>query len=187
MKTSERIIASATALLDEGGIVAVTLRAVGQASGLSHNAPYKHFENRDSLLGAIAIQEFQKLAAALTKLGRDRLQPLTKMKRALQVLVVYGRDYPNRYQLLFSVPEAAVQEEEVQQAAMAAFSAFGLLVTECQRAGVLPGGAPALAGLMYASVHGLIDLQAGGRVRTEKGPLDASEGVGLLLKLFSTG
>lgn len=187
MKTSERILESAAALLDSGGVAAVTLRAVGQASGVSHNAPYKHFENRDSLLGAVAIQEFQKLAAAFTAFGQDKVQPLTKLKRALQAFSEYGRDYPSRYQLLFSDPEIAKQEGELQRAAMASFSAFALLVAECQKAEVLPGvPTPALAGLLYASVHGLVDLQASGRMKTEKGFMSVSNGIALLLKVLAT-
>ena len=187
MKTSERILESATALLDSGGVAAVTLRAVGQASGVSHNAPYKHFENRDSLLGALATQEFQKLAAAFTAFGQDKVLPLTKLKRALQAFSEYGRDYPSRYQLLFSDPEIAKQEGELQRAAMASFSTFALLVAECQKAGVLPGvPTPALAGLLYASVHGLVDLQASGRMKTEKGFMSVSDGIALLLKVLAT-
>lgn len=187
MKTSERILESAAALLDSGGVAAVTLRAVGQASGVSHNAPYKHFENRDSLLGALATQEFQKLAAAFTAFGQDKVLPLTKLKRALQAFSEYGRDYPSRYQLLFSDPDIAKQEGELQRAAMASFSAFALLVAECQKAGVLPGvPTPALAGLLYASVHGLVDLQASGRMKTEKGFMSVSDGIALLLKVLAT-
>lgn len=186
MKTSDRIIESAIALLDSGGMSAVTLRAVGQASGLSHNAPYKHFDNRDSLLGAIAIQEFYRLAAAFTVFGQDQVPPLTRLKRALQVFSEYGCDFPNRYQLLFSDPEIAKQEGNLQQAAMASFSAFAALVAECQKAGVLPGvETPALAGLIYASVHGLVDLQASGRMKTEKGFMEVDDGVSLLLKLLT--
>ncbi len=164
----------------------MTLRAVGQASGVSHNAPYKHFTNRDSLLGALATQEFHKLAAAFTAFGKDKVQPLTKLKRALGAFSEYGRDYPSRYQLLFSDPEIAKQEGELQRAAMASFTAFALLVAECQKAGVLPGApTPALAGLLYASVHGLIDLQASGRMKTEKGFMGVSEGIALLLKVLA--
>ena len=187
MKTSERILESAAALLDSGGVGAVTLRAVGQASGVSHNAPYKHFENRDSLLGALAAQEFQKLAAAFNAFGQDKVLPLTKLKRALQRFSEYGRDYPSRYQLLFSDPDIAKQEGELQRAAMASFSAFALLVAECQKAGVLPRvPTPALAGLLYASVHGLVDLQASGRLKTEKGFMSVSDGIALLLKVLAT-
>ena len=41
-----RLIIAATALLDSAGEGAVTLRTVGHASGIPHNAPYKHFESR---------------------------------------------------------------------------------------------------------------------------------------------
>lgn len=186
MKTSDRIIESAMALLDSGGISAVTLRAVGQASGLSHNAPYKHFDNRDSLLGAIAIQEFHGLAAAFTAAGQAQVPPLTRLERALQVFSGYGRDYPNRYQLLFSDPDIAEQEGDLLQAAMASFAAFAALVAGCQTVGVLPGVAtPALAGLIYASAHGLVDLQASGRMKAEKGFMTVDDGVALLLKLLA--
>jgi hypothetical protein len=40
------LIIAATALLDSGGEGAVTLRTVGHASGIRHNARYKHFESR---------------------------------------------------------------------------------------------------------------------------------------------
>ena len=187
MKTSERILEAAAALLDSGGIAAVTLRAVGQASGVSHNAPYKHFENRDSLLGALATQEFHKLAEAFTAHGRSKLQPLTKLKRALQAFAQYGRDYPSRYQLLFSDPGIAKQGGELQRAAMASFAAFGSLVAECQKNGALPGvPTPALAGLLYASVHGLVDLEASGRMKSEKGFMSVSEGIALLLEVLAT-
>ena len=187
MKTSERIIVSAAALIDSGGAAAVTLRAVGQASGVSHNAPYKHFLNRDALLGAVAIQDFQKLAAMFTAVRQERGRPLNKLKRALQAFSEYGRDFPNRYQLLFSDPEIARQGGELQKAALASFSAFALLVSDCQRVGVLPSvPTPALAGLLYASVHGLIDLQASGRMKTEKGFTNVSEGIALLLHVVAS-
>jgi hypothetical protein len=41
-----RLTIGATAFLDSGGEGAVTLRTVGHASGIPHNAPYKHFESR---------------------------------------------------------------------------------------------------------------------------------------------
>ena len=46
MTKDKRLIIAATALPDSGGEGAVTLRTVGHASGIPHNAPYKHFESR---------------------------------------------------------------------------------------------------------------------------------------------
>ncbi len=46
MTKDRRLIVAATALLDSVGEGAVTLRTVGHASGIPHNAPHKHFESR---------------------------------------------------------------------------------------------------------------------------------------------
>jgi AcrR family transcriptional regulator len=53
MKTNERLIEAAAALLDSGGESAVTLRAVAQAVDVFHNASYKHFVDRNALLAAV--------------------------------------------------------------------------------------------------------------------------------------
>jgi AcrR family transcriptional regulator len=46
MTKNRRLIVAATALLDSGGECAVTLRTFARASGITHDAPYKHFESR---------------------------------------------------------------------------------------------------------------------------------------------
>ena len=186
MKTRERIIGAAAELLDSGGEAAVTLRAVAKAAGISHNAPYKHFDDRNALLAAVATRDFAMLTKTFEKLRQERVKPLTKLKKALRAFSEYGREYPHRYQLLFSDPDIAKQEGELQKAAMASFSAFADLVGECQTAKVLPRVPTVeLAGLLYASVHGLIDLQASGRMKTEKGFRGVSDAIALLLNVLS--
>ncbi len=91
-----------------------------------------------------------------------------------------------RYRLLFSDPDIAAQGGALQAVAMGSFTAFAAIVLECQQAGELPQmPVISLAGLIYASVHGLIDLQAGGRMRSEKGFKGVSEGVDLLIQVLS--
>jgi AcrR family transcriptional regulator len=184
--TRERIIDVAATLLDTGGESAVTLRAVGFAAGLSHNAPYKHFQDRSALLGAVATRDFEILNEAFVRAARDRIRPRTKLRRALQVFVEYARDSPARYRLLFSDPEIARHGGDLEAAAMKSFATFASIVGECQRAGYLPQvPTVSLASLVYASAHGLIDLQAGGRMRSEKGFAGVMEGVDLLLKVLA--
>ncbi len=186
MTTAERIIGAAASLLDSGGESAVTLRAVGLASGISHNAPYKHFKDRSALLAAVATRDFGTLNDAFVEAGKGRSRPLAKLRRALQAFIEYGRDCPARYRLLFSDPEIAALGGELEAAAMRCFGAFAALIAECQQAGQLPQvPAPQLAGLIYASVHGLIDLQAGGRMRSEKGFESVMHSVDLLVSVLS--
>lgn len=186
MRTDQRLIAAAAFLLDAGGESAVTIRAVAQAVGVSHNAPYKHFEDRSALLRAVALQDFATLTNAFAEVRQQLVQPLSKLKRALMIFISYSQQYPARYRLLFSNPDIAAHGGELEAAAMRTFTEFAAIVQGCQEAKDLPGVPNVqLTGLIYASVHGLIDIQAGGRMRKEKGLTHVQEGVDLLLKLLS--
>lgn len=184
MKTDQRLVAAAASLLDSGGEGAVTIRAVAQAVGMSHNAPYKHFTDRSALLSAVAVQDFTALTNAFVEVRQLRVEPLAKLNRALTVFVSYAREHPARYRLLYSDPNVVAQGGDLE-AAMKPFAEVAAIVQECQDAGDLPGVPNAeLTGLIYASVHGLIELQAGGRMRQEKGLTDAYKGAELLVELL---
>ena len=187
MKTDQRLVSTAKALLDAGGENAVTLRAIAQAVGLSHNAPYKHFADRKTILAAVAIEDFQMISQMFAEIRRTRAKPLNKLKKALSRFVAYSRDYPARYHLLFNNPEIAATGGQLRVAAFASFTEFSLIVGECQAAELLPQVPNAqLTGLIYASVHGLIELRASGQLREEKGFSSVTEGIELLLKLITT-
>ena len=188
MKTDQRLVAAAASLLDSGGESAVTIRAVAQAVGVSHNAPYKHFKDRSALLRAVALQDFTAFTEAFAEVRQLRVEPLAKLKQALTVFVSYGQNHPARYRLLFSDPDIAAQGGELEAAALRSFAEFAIIVRECQEAGGLPDAPNAeLTGLIYASVHGLLDLEAGGRLRQEKGLTDAYKGAELLVNLLRPG
>ena len=187
LTTGDRLVEAAAALLDSGGEAAVTLRAVAQAVGVSHNAPYRHFADRAALLAAVAERDFTGLTNAFTAIDLSRRRPLAKVKDALDAFVAYGETYPARYRLLFSDPDIASHGGELEAAAMRSFAAFAKLIKGAQKSGDLPPAMPAatLTGLVFATVHGLLDLQAGGRMREEKGLSNAAAGVATLLKLIS--
>lgn len=84
MTTAERLIAAASVLLDAGGEEAVTLRAVGHAVGVSHNAPYKHFKDRGALLAAVAMVDFKMLTEAFIGIRQSSSKPTSKLKQALR-------------------------------------------------------------------------------------------------------
>ena len=185
MSTREKLVTEAALLLDAGGDPAVTLRAVAQAVGVSHNAPYRHFKDRSALLAAIAERDFEMLAAAFDQALAGNGQAIERLKEALAAFIRYGRDYPARYRLLFSDPEIGATGGTLEAAALAAFMAFARLVEDAQAARALPAiSTRELAGLIYATAHGLIDLQAGGRMREQKGLTAVEQSVDLLLTLL---
>lgn len=187
MSTRDSLVTQATKLLDAGGETAVTLRAVAHAVGVSHNAPYRHFKDRSALLAAVAERDFAMLTTSFEQRRNEEGPPIARLKRALGAFVEYGQDYPARYRLLFSDPAIGATGGSLEMAALESFTAFAALVADCQSAGELPPGpTPALAGLLYATTHGLVDLAAGGRIREQKGFADPDQGVTMLLTLLGT-
>ena len=133
------------------------------------------------------LETLRHLQNAFAEVRQLELEPLTKLKRALRVLVSYGQDYPARYLLLFSDPDLVVQggEGDLQIAAMDSFNEFAAIIQACQDSGDLPDVPNVeLSCLIYASAHGLIDLQLGKRMRQEEGLTDAYKSVELLVNLL---
>jgi len=183
--TDKRLIIAARALLDSGGEDAVTLRAVGHASGISHNAPYKHFKSRDALLAAVATDDFVMLTEAFRSVRQSFAEPASKLTTALKVVTGFSVEHPARYRLLFNDPTIAAQKGELERTAFSAFGEFITIVQECQAAKILPDVPnTTLAGLLFATMHGLIALEASGRMHPEKGLSGVESGLKTLVHLL---
>jgi AcrR family transcriptional regulator len=98
--TSQKIAAAARGLLDEHGTEGVSMRKVASVVGITPMALYRHYPNRDGLLGALADAGFAELTARLTSLrltGRlDR-----QLLKVLDVFVDYAFDNPRLFELMF--------------------------------------------------------------------------------------
>ena len=83
------LLDAASALLAEVGVAAISLREVARRAGVSHNAPYRHFADRDALLAALALQGFEVLvrrieALPVADLGRPvgpHVDPVSDLNR----------------------------------------------------------------------------------------------------------
>lgn len=182
--TKERLVDAAAALLDEGGEATVTLRAVALRVGVSHNAPYKHFDDRAALLAGVAERDFARFSETFDAIHKSDRSAIAKVKAALEAFIGYGESYPARYRLLFGDPDIASAGGLLPVVAMKTFTDFATLIGEAQASHDLPAiPVPKLTGLIFAQLHGLLDLQAGGRMKAEKGFSNVREGVSLLLNL----
>src|SRR5260370_30893095 len=52
-------------MLSEGGEAALDLRKVARKAGVSHAAPYRHFEDKQALIAAINTEGYRRLAAQI--------------------------------------------------------------------------------------------------------------------------
>src|SRR6187431_979600 len=95
------IVNAALEVLGETQSLEFSLRELARRAGVSHNAPYKHFEDKRELLAAVSAAGFESLAKRMTSeiagLGRPREQ-LSAMLRAY---IDHGVENPALYSLMF--------------------------------------------------------------------------------------
>lgn len=161
--TREALVAAAAQLLDEGGPEAVTLREVGHRAGVSHNAPYKHFADKEALLAAVAARELNRRGSALTALAGRRQPPGAAVRAVMRGYVAWALEFPQRFKLVYG--SWSKGSDELAAAAGSARALLVGVVAEAQRAGQLPAGDPdRLASLLLALVHGAVDLALAGHL-----------------------
>jgi len=101
LSTKEQLLTAATSLLDKGGPAAVTLRAVGDAIGMSQTAPYRHFRDKHDLLGAVARESLREVSEVLEGAMRRANSPLEAIMLAVRENFEFARRFPLRNRLLF--------------------------------------------------------------------------------------
>jgi AcrR family transcriptional regulator len=177
--TRDALISAAARLLDQGGPPAVTLRAVAKAVGVSHNAPYKHFQGKEELLAAVASRELSRPGAAGVAADAE---PFQALRRMAQAYVDWAQHHPERFKLTFGPWRGG--SEELAVSATAARARFVDAVARAQQSGRLVAGDPErVTALILALAHGAADLALGGHLAREgKGHADPTD---LLDDLFA--
>jgi len=136
----EALVAAALELLDTGDI-APSLREVARAAGVSAMAPYRHFADRDALLGAVAEYGFTQLRERVL-IADDAADERTALVAQGRAYVDFALAHPALFRLMFSgeksggVPEGdtaytvlarRVADIAPDRAEMATLAAWGLV------------------------------------------------------------
>jgi AcrR family transcriptional regulator len=154
-----KVLKASLALIEEGGLDRLSMREVARKAGVSHQAPYHYFADREAILAELAGEGFsrlgQELARAADQAGSDPAKAVQDMGQAY---VDFALRNPAYFQAMFRAdavpldryPEARKREEE----------AFGRLV---ESIGQAFANQPeevrqAIAVASWAMVHGLATL-----------------------------
>ena len=145
----EALIKAGRAILEKGGVEALTLRACARKAGVSHAAPQHHFASASDLLADIAATGFEDFVRALDRGAADATSPVEKLKAMGRGYVDFARERPAVYQLMFGVA-APLSSERLQAAKVAAWDQLAEAVSEA--AG--PEDKEAKAMQVWSAVHG---------------------------------
>src|SRR5271166_4480361 len=118
----QSLLDSAVELIGEVGPEAFTLREVARRAGVSHNAPYRHFRDKDDLLAAVAAQGFRELTEAMREAGQRQSSSLEKLKQSGVAYVAFAVRRPEHFTVMFDAPVCSNDDPEYVQASEESFN-----------------------------------------------------------------
>ncbi|MDQ8201778.1 TetR/AcrR family transcriptional regulator [Pelagicoccus sp. SDUM812003] len=165
----ETLIATGLEILRDGGLAALTLRAVARKAGVSPAAPYRHFNDTFDLICSIAEQGFhtlnRELDRALRELGET--PPLLGLG---QGYLRFATTHPDHLRLMFSghIP-ADKRGPSLQSAGDAAFERLVDSIERAKLGKLIDPKKPTrpLALAAWSFVHGFSTLLIEGLIKEE--------------------
>lgn len=162
----EVLLESALRLIGEVGPAGFTLRELARRAGVSHNAPYRHFRDRDDMMAAVATQGYGELTHAMQRAAEGHTNPLDRLKQAGLAYITFALRRPEHFTVMFDGPVSLKTEHPgSSEAAKDAFSTLVSFVRDCQKAGQFPPEDPeSFTLLAWSMVHGVAKLAITGRL-----------------------
>ena len=171
----QALITAGLDLAREGGPDAVVLREATRRVGVSPNAAYRHFADRNALLAAVSASAQGQVADfMLAETDERRTDDATAdARRRLRDVgtgyLRFAREQPGLFRTAFSVPDDLANSGSPAKAGAAGLTPFQILsqtLDQLERAGVLPIERRAGAELhAWSAVHGLGMLIIDGPLR----------------------
>ena len=160
-KVRESIQQAAVMLYREGGIGAVSARAVAQKAGVSVGTIYSYFGDLNGLGQSLWEPQIAKVDSEFRDLAAQYDDPLARIEALLHAYLAFGMEQATLYRnaLMFVRPSAQDKPEKQSLDAFAFPSLLNVAIEQGQAAGVVIEGAPAdLAQLLWSGVHGALAL-----------------------------
>jgi AcrR family transcriptional regulator len=159
------LLQAAITLIAETGPLGFTLREVARRAGVSHNAPYRHFRDKDELIAAVAEQGFERLNAAMIRAAARSTSAEDRLLSCGRGYITFALRWPQHLQVMFDLPSFRERYPGYAQAGEQAFTTLRSCVVDCQEAGVLAKGDPEpLTLLAWSIVHGVSKLAISGHL-----------------------
>src|ERR1700739_1345051 len=154
-----KVLQASLALIEEGGLDRLSMRELARKSGVSHQAPYYYFGDREAVLAAIAGEGFSKLAQSCQRtIARAGSEPAKALEGIGRAYVGFALRHPAYFQAMFRAD--AVPLDRYPDGRRREDAAFGIFGAEI---GKVFAAQPSAARLTisiacWAMVHGLATL-----------------------------
>jgi AcrR family transcriptional regulator len=161
------VLEAAVSIVASSGPDDVSLREVARAAGVSHQAPYHHFKDREGLFAAISEEGFSLLADSLEASSTQTREAMCRS------YVAFALHHPGHFRVMFR--KDICNLENYPDALAQADRAFGVL-TDVVAAGLRDSASVKdirlTATYMWSVAHGLATLFLDGPLEKKIGPID---------------
>jgi AcrR family transcriptional regulator len=176
----EQVLAASLALIEDEGVAALSLREVARRAGVSHQAPYHHFGNKEGIVAELVVRGFTRLAERLEAAERMRGTSSRRLMQAGVAYVDFALAEPASFRIMFMSELVDLSAFPAADAAGArAYAPLVRLVTERHGRGRTPKPGSeaarrfdALVTMHWSLVHGLatllLDSSLGNRFATRE-------------------
>lgn len=158
----EDCVHQALTIIAEKGLESLSLREVSRRLGVSHQAPYKHFESRDHIVAEIVARAFEEFAGHLDARTRSN-DPFEDLGNMGMAYLEFAERHPLKYRLMFgsALPDPQAHPRMIDRGRHA-FSILELAIEKVHRhLGRQPerDAVELDAMFVWSTVHGLATLR----------------------------
>lgn len=186
----QRIRRAASELHREGGLQAVTVRAVAKRAGVSTGLLYSYFSNLSDLMRSLWQAPISELGRSLAAIELAEPDPVERIRRLLLAYVDFtvSNEETHRSLLLFVRPPDSTTDLSNDPDELMLFASLRRAVEAGQSTGAICDGDPRLlAQLLWSGVHGALALPINiDTYHLIDGPEAATDMVATLIRSITT-
>ncbi len=108
----DELLGAALALFIEGGLDAVTMRAVATQVGVSAMTPYRYFEDKSQLLRGIWHHVVQAAALAMRDASAGVADARDRIRAQVNAFIDYWEAHPQHYRLVYMTEQTTRRDEQ---------------------------------------------------------------------------
>ncbi|HKY91940.1 MAG TPA: TetR/AcrR family transcriptional regulator [Nevskiaceae bacterium] len=141
----------------------ISLRELARQVGVTANAVYRHFADKEALLAALAAEGFRRLREAQVAAEQPGRDPADTLHTAGRSYIAFARANPALYRLMFGRFDSTTHGSELAEAARASFAKLLAQVAVAQQ--LSPDDPKVLEAAVFGwgLTHGLSQLALDGQ------------------------
>lgn len=163
-RLKDALIEAARSLIAQHGPSGFTLAEAAKLVGVTPAAPYRHFSDRDALMGELAKRGFEQFSIRLSAAwDAGRPDPLTAFRRMGTAYLGFAKEEPGLYSAMFS-NAGHLNANLSEEARKSLDILIGASAVVLQSFGAPMSGARTLAMDIWTISHGAAMLMLGGHL-----------------------